>query len=111
VDSAALPQVARLALGFRSSFLGQSLWSSVGYNEKMAHPERGETITHSVQILKEPLANDHVQSVPVFLDASATQPVTLPVPPSLLLPFLDQVSPPFPSSSLTCQRSVGSTFS
>jgi hypothetical protein len=30
----------------------------------MAHPERGETITHSVQILKEPLANDHVQSVP-----------------------------------------------
>jgi hypothetical protein len=31
---------------------------------KMAHPECGETITHSVQILKEPLANDHVQSVP-----------------------------------------------
>jgi hypothetical protein len=64
VDSAALPQVARFALGFRSRFLGQSLRSSVGYNEKMAHPERGETITHSVQILKEPLANDHVQSVP-----------------------------------------------
>ncbi len=64
MDSAALPQVARFAPGFRSRFLGQSLRSSVGCNEKMAHPERGETITHSVQILKEPLANDHVQSVP-----------------------------------------------
>ncbi|CAK9863977.1 unnamed protein product [Sphagnum jensenii] len=57
----------------------------------MAHPERGDTITRSVQILKEPLANDHVPRVPVFLDASATQPLTLPVPPSLLLPFLDQL--------------------
>lgn len=44
--------------------VGQSLRSSVGYNEKMAHPERGDTIAHSVQILKEPLANDHVPSVP-----------------------------------------------